>query len=281
MFRFFSEFKVLAVLAILLTAACGTEPRSAGAQDLAMSFLAKTPDARPQVRARPSREFSAADPARVMVIGDSLADGFGIFLDRRVRERDLNARVYNYGRVSSGLARSDFYNWPERFEELAGQYRPDVVVVHFGSNDMQTIILPDSRVGFGTEEWDAAYRQQTRRILDIAARYGAVVYWLGPAPDRNSKLNRHLSRINPLFQAEAELVRANYIPLSAFTAGENGEFVKTTSVAGRVVTIRSGDGSHFTGAGYYLVADHILKDMEGRMPSVFTGPVSELAGALQ
>jgi len=277
-----NRLKALIAAAACLMAACGSEPRSADAQDLAGLFLSAGPEpGRLMVQKRPRRAFTAQDPARVMVIGDSLADGFGIFLDRRVKERELHAQVLNYGRVSSGLARSDFYDWPSRFEAMAQQYRPDVVVAHFGANDMQTIILPDSRVGFGTEEWDAAYRQQTRRILDIAARHKAVVYWLGPAPDRNSALNRHLSRVNPLFKAEAELVQANYIPLAALAAGDNGEYVTTASVDGRVVTIRTGDGSHFTGAGYYMVADHILADMERRMPSMFNASGSEMAGILQ
>jgi len=279
----FSNIRYFLIAAFLLTAACGTEPRMARAQDLSVQFHASADEMRPrpQVQVHPTRRFGAEDPARILVIGDSLAQGFGIFLDRRVKERHLLAVVTNRGRTSTGLARSDFYDWPVHFEEQAAALHPDVVVVHFGANDNQAIIQGDRSVGMGTEEWDAAYRQQTRRILEIAARYKAVVYWLGPAPDRHTALNRHLTRINPLFRDEAALVQAQFIALSSFAAGQNGEYVTTVSVDGKVVTIRSGDGSHFTGAGYYMVADRILKDMETRVPGIFAAPKLELAGILQ
>jgi hypothetical protein len=279
----FSKLRYIVVGMVLLTAACGTDPKAARAQDLSIQFHAGAGrvETRPQVATRPNRTFSMDDPARILVIGDSLAQGFGIFLDRRVKERNLAAVVTNRGRTSTGLSRSDFYDWPANFEQQAEAFRPDIVVAHFGANDNQTIIRSSGRVGSGTEAWDAAYRDQTRRILDIAARYQAVVYWLGPAPDRGGNLNRHLTHINPIFQQEAAAVQANYLPLSEFAAGANGEYVKNAPVNGRVVTIRSGDGSHFTSAGYYFVVDQVLAAMERQVPSIFAEPKLELAGILQ
>ena len=47
------------------------------------------------------------------------------------------------------------------------------------------------------------------------------------------------------------------------------------------ITIRSGDRSHYTGAGYTMVADRLLADMEPRMPGMFAPTDLELAGILQ
>lgn len=277
----FSNLRFLFVALALLTAACGTDPRSADAQDLSVMFHRESSEiSRPKVRRVPTRTFSADDPARILVIGDSLAQGFGIFLDRRVKERNLAAIVTNRGRTSTGLARSDFYDWPSQFEGMAAAMRPDIIVAHFGSNDNQTIIGRGARIKSGTPEWTAAYRDQIRRILDTAARYNTMVYLLGPAPDRGGSLNRHLTRINPIFREEAAAVQAHYLPLSTFAAGENGEYITSAPVNGRVVKIRSGDGSHFTGTGYYLVADKLLEDMAKLVPTIFS-PKLELAGALQ
>lgn len=277
----FNSLRFLFIGLFFLTAACGPEPRSADAQDLSVMFHRdKAASNRAQVRRSPARTFSADDPARILVIGDSLAQGFGIFLDRRVKERNLAAIVTNRGRTSTGLSRSDFYDWPSQFDSMAASLRPDIIVAHFGSNDNQSIIGLGAPIGSGTAAWDDAYRSQTRRILDIAARYDTMVYLLGPAPDRSGSLNRHLSHINPIFREEAEAVQAHYMPLSAFAAGENGEYITTTSIGGRSVTIRSGDGSHFTGNGYYLVADKLLEDMAARVPTIFA-PKVELAGVLQ
>ena len=279
----FSRPRIVAVLAALLMAACGSEPRQAGAQDLSGYFHKPKEElvGRAPVQTKPLRRFSKENPARILVIGDSLAQGFGIFLSRRVEERGLAAVVSNEGRPSTGLTRSDFYDWPSEFARKADVYRPDVVVVHFGSNDKQAIVTSDGNIGQGTDEWDAAYRQRVRDILKIAAARRAMVYWLGPAPDRNTGINNTLTRITPIVETESRAVKANYLPLSSFTAGANGEFVKAKSVDGRTVTIRSPDGSHFTGVGYYLVADKLLEDMAARMPTMFNPPKLELAGILQ
>lgn len=278
-----SRLRLAGLIAVLLVAACGSDPRSAGAQDLGSSFLRPESDfvAREQLPTRPLRQFSANDPARILVIGDSLAQGFGIFLDKRVEERDLVARVTNRGRTSTGLSRSDFYDWPAEFARQAPEVRPDVVVVHFGSNDNQSVVTPNGNIRKGTEGWETAYGDQVRRILEIAVKQQAVVYWLGPAPDRGSSLNQHMNQINPIIEAENRAVQGIYIPLSPLVAGPNGEFAKTTVINGRSVTIRSGDGSHFTGEGYYYVADQLLADMEQRMPSMFNITLLADAGALQ
>ena len=84
------------------------------------------------------------------------------------------------------------------------------------------------------------FRQKTAYELE-SRDWSSDVCSSDLAPARNTALNRHLTRVNPLFKAEADLVQANYIALSAFAAGTNGEFVKTVSVDGRVVTIRSGE----------------------------------------
>ena len=268
---------------MLFVAACGSEPRSAGAQDISDLFHRPKEDFvdRAVLPRRPARQFNASEPARILVIGDSLAQGFGIFLDRRVKARDLAAVVVNKGRTSTGLARSDFYDWPQAFSVLAPEIRPDVVVAHFGSNDNQSIISTSGRVRQGADGWDDAYRAQVRRILDVAAEHGAVLYLLGPAPDRNASLNGNMNRINPIFDQEADTAQAIYLPLASFAAGSNGEFVRNAVVNGKTVTIRSGDGSHFTGAGYYFVVDRLLADMETRMPDMFRENSVELAGILQ
>jgi len=233
-----------------------------------------TPPPGGKIGRRVGRDITAAEPLRVMVIGDSLADGFGIFMPPVVRERGLPITVLNKGKTSTGLARADFYNWPGNFAALAAQSRPDVVVVHFGANDDKPVKRPDgTTVRYQTPEWDEAYRAEARKILDIAAQYGAVVYWLGPAPDRDTARNALLTKLNPLFRQEAGRAGAYFISLPAFTAGPNGEFVTTAGGT----TIRAGDGSHFTVAGYRMVVDRILRAIQRDNPGIFDPPSVEVA----
>ncbi|MCL4186613.1 MAG: DUF459 domain-containing protein [Rhodobacteraceae bacterium] len=266
--------RALALIGLL--AACGQPDPRAAAQDLgALALAPRVTAAVPQVARVPSRSFAADDPARILVIGDSLGQGFGQFLDRQAAARGLAARVLNRARVSTGLARADYYDWPAGFAAAAAEVVPDIVVAHFGANDMQTVIRDDGRSPFGTPEWEAAYRTQIRAILATAAASGAMLWWIGPAPDGNSGLNRHLARINPIFADEAAGAGAVYFPLAGFTAGEGGAFARAIEIEGRLVTIRTGDGSHFNATGYTLVADRLIDDMLARVPSLLPGPPAE------
>lgn len=215
------------------------------------------------------RDITPADPLRLMVIGDSLADGFGIFMPHRVQKRGLPVTVINRGKTSTGLARKDFYNWPDNFAAMAAELRPDVVVVHFGANDDKPMTYPDGRtIPYNTPEWDAAYRAELKRILAAAGQYGAVVYVLGPAPDRDPGRNALLTRLNPLFRDEAARAGAYFISLPAFAAGPGGAFARVVNGT----EIRTGDGSHFNVTGYYLVADNILAAIERHNPGIFAPP---------
>jgi hypothetical protein len=237
------------------------------AQDLGYMFTERDRPSLPHTGQDIRADVSTQQPARMLVIGDSLAQGFGLLLQQRVAERDLPIRVRNLGRASTGLARADFYDWPAAFADMVATSVPDIVVAHFGANDMQTILAPEGRTNFGSEDWEAAYRQQVRKVLQVAAEAGAVFYWLGPAPDGHRRLGEHLVRINPYFAEEARAYGAEYLPLTPLTA-PNGRFERVVMIDGNRVAMRTRDGSHFTGRGYALVADHVLDRLIARFPQL-------------
>lgn len=245
------------------------------AQDLGQMLTAR-PGGEAPARVTPvaqtSRRFSAEDPATLLVIGDSLADGFGMLLIQRAQARGLHLRVINRGRVSTGLSRGDFYDWPGNFTQMLGATQPDFTVAHFGSNDMQSIRSAAGTVPFQTEAWDAAYKARAGGIVAAATEAGSLFYMIGPAPDRNTKLNAHLDHINPLLAAAAQENGGIYFPLAPYASGEGFSWVATSQVGDQTLTIRSGDGSHFTMRGYQLVADLVLDDLVRRIPSLVPAP---------
>lgn len=268
------------ILCAVLLSACA----NGSAQDLGASLIGGGSDAPavasgPQLPSRPGRLFTAEEPARIMVIGDSLSQGFADALKASAAERGVAAVVTNRGRVSTGLSRSDFYDWPANFAELAASEKPDIVVAHFGANDMQGVVRPENKAGYGSEGWDAAYRAEVNRILATAAENDIVLMWLGPAPDGNTNLGKHMTMIAPLFAEEAKAHNAIFLPLADFTSGPAGEYVTSVAIGGKDVTIRTGDGSHFNGTGYRLVADRILDDLLRRFPDLEPG--QDLLAALQ
>lgn len=265
----------ITAIGLSLLAACGTGRDRAEAQDLGMVLTAPQAATVPQVGQSLRPDIPAAGPARMLVIGDSLAQGFGMLLVTRAPERGLAIQVTNRGRPSTGLSRADYYDWPANFEAMIAAGRPDIVVAHFGANDMQSVLAPEGRTSYGTEAWEEAYRTQIRKILEIAARNDIVLYWIGPGPDGNTGLNAHLARVNPWYAEEATAAGAVYFPVTPFTTPPGGGFARTVEVDGRAMAMRTGDGSHFTAQGYRLVADRLLDTIVARFPQLDPPPAPQ------
>ena len=75
----------------------------------------------------------------VLIAGDSDAGTFGPYLDRLLADTDLVDTALDY-KVSSGLARPDFFDWTARLHEHVPVVDPDIVVITFGGNDAQGLL---------------------------------------------------------------------------------------------------------------------------------------------
>jgi uncharacterized protein len=91
--------------------------------------------------AAPSGPPTPDDPARVLIVGDSDAGTFGPYLQQLLGETQVVETVLDY-KVSSGLARPDFFDWHRELETKVPEVDPDIVVVTFGGNDGQFLADP-------------------------------------------------------------------------------------------------------------------------------------------
>ena len=85
----------------------------------------------------PIRKPTGTDKLRVVVVGDSLATGLGISLERVLKPSLV--RVSRQGRISTGLARPDYFDWPAALTEIVDNFRPDLIVIMLGENDNQAL----------------------------------------------------------------------------------------------------------------------------------------------
>lgn len=116
---------------------------------------------------------------RVIVLGDSLADGLWASLTRFYAQCDT-MKVVRLTAVSDGLAKTSDQEWIQRYLRSAGQPEDplrDVVVVQMGANDITYIRNGRSREGFGTETWQALYTQRVAEITRQLSARSAGVFW--------------------------------------------------------------------------------------------------------
>jgi lysophospholipase L1-like esterase len=197
---------------------------------------------------------------RVAIVGDSLAAGLGYFAERVFLPRLV--RVSPQGRISTGLARPDYFNWPYTMHRIVDRFDPDLVIVMLGENDHQSLqtVHGDREAQIGTSEWPPTYRDRVLRMMRIATSKGAKVVWAGLPISADFRLREHSRRQNEIFEFAASISN----DVAYFDAWERFREPRAGYTAyfregRRVILIREGDGLHFNAVGYTILAREIAK----------------------
>jgi lysophospholipase L1-like esterase len=197
---------------------------------------------------------------RVVIVGDSLAAGLGYFAERVFLPRLV--RVSRQGRISTGLARPDYFNWPYTMHRIVDRFDPDLVIVMLGENDHQSLqtVHGDREAQIGTSEWPPVYRERVLRMMRIATSKGARVVWAGLPISADFRLREHSRRQNEIFEFAASISN----DVAYFDAWERfreprGGYTAYFREGRRVILIREGDGLHFNAIGYTIFAREIAK----------------------
>lgn len=208
---------------------------------------------------------SVAAPGRsILVAGDSLSIDLAEALRPLLSGRP-GAAFTARGKVSSGLARPDFFNWEREMTALAATSRPDTVLVMIATNDNQTLSRPDGKkVAFGRPGWDEEYARRVRRLVELARQGnpGARVYWIGAPVMADAKLNADVAAINAVIARQiAALPGCRFIDVSRTLADAAGRYVPALPAPGGPRAARTKDGVHLTPFGAKLLAHATLASM--------------------
>ena len=199
---------------------------------------------------------------RVAVFGDSLARTVG---------EELSAMGHRSGRFlvcydsqgSTGLSQPELVNWPERAAREITQWRSDVVVYVFGTNDAIGMTHSVNINGhhnvyqFATPAWRNEYGQRVTRMLDIASdELTRHVIWVGVPIMRNPAFSARVSLINEVARGDIA-DRPDVLFINAWrrfqdAAGSFSYFLPDGH--GRPQRVRETDGIHYTQAGGSLLA---------------------------
>ncbi len=204
-----------------------------------------------------------SDPARVYIAGDSDAGSFAPFVSRLLRASGVVATTVDY-KVSSGLARPDFFDWPARLSVRIPKLNPDIVIVAFGGNDAQPIHGLNKQVD--TPEWRAEYAKRVGAVMDLVANDGRTLIWVGVPNDNQADTTARLS-------VQDEVVRAQvaahpgvvFIDSWNIFSGLDGGYAQyvVDPRDGISKSVRSDvDGFHLNTTGAEILAFHIARAVE-------------------
>lgn len=196
----------------------------------------------------PLRAPTEDDPLGVMISGDSLGEGMSWGLSRILTDSGL-AVPSIHTKISSGLSRPDFFDWPRAIRGLVDQEKPDLVVLMLGANDAQGMLVDGHAVECCTKEWQAEYRNRVERVMTEVTSSGKHrLVWVGLPIMGQARLYDAARIMNAIYEAEAaEHPGVTYVDAWSLFQNKKGEYAAyLPNEEGEQELVRTPDGVHFT-----------------------------------
>ena len=249
---------VPAALAASATVAAPVDDAGTAAQEPA-DVTAATPLGPPAPSAPMVRTVTTANPLRVYVAGDSFATWMGYDFADYAKRNDLITSLLDF-KISSGLARPDYFDWPARFaQEMAGNPPPEAVVWFAGANDYVDMRTDSGSLTRDTPEWLAEYGKRAGAVMDIVRRGGGQMYWVGQPIMRDKGRAKAAADINTVVQAAAESRPwVHYIDTWTMFMDSSGDYASfLPDSSGELVRVRQEEGVHLTRTATTWVSDRV------------------------
>ena len=217
-------------------------------------------------------QTSLSRPAQLLIVGDSLAQGYVVGFGRVVAphgDAEMRlARIDDLVFIGAGIIPRSRRDLPALLAQRLDHGDPvDAVIVSAGINDVG---MPLGAVTFYGETWRARYQERVNALIDVAADRSVPVLWLEVPAIRDARFADVLDQtIRPLQAAvvnsrPAHVRLVETLPLTTM----NGRFAASMpDGSGGTVRMRTGDGIHFTATGYTRIgaaAIDVLEDWLGR-----------------
>jgi hypothetical protein len=205
--------------------------------------------------------FPPGDRYRVLVVGDSLADGLWSGLYRAFQE-DGNMEVVNKSKPSSGFVRADSYDWTKEIDDILKDDTYQMVVVMFGANDNQAIKSGKEYIKPGTDAWDDLYGQRVEAFVKKLRAKGLAVYWTGLPIMRSPDDSDDAEELNDIYREKSFINGAKFIDTWSGFTDESGRYSAVgPDMSGQIRRLRDDDGVHFTPRGYLKLAHFAEKEI--------------------
>jgi uncharacterized protein len=209
---------------------------------------------------------SVDNPSKVFIVGDSDAGTFGPYLQTLLDGTGIVTTELDY-KVSSGLARPDFYDWPAEIDAKLPTVDPDIVVATFGGNDAQGLAVESGEFIVGDPvaneaEWVAEYQERAGAVMDQLLAGGRTVIWVGIPNDDNPDVTARMAIQDKAAKAAAaERPDVIFIDTWKRFSGRDGgwaEFVIDPR-DGQGKDVRADDGFHLNQNGAEILAIDIAQ----------------------
>jgi uncharacterized protein len=219
-----------------------------------------TTELKPKEKTTPT----AANPAVLYIAGDSDAGTFAPYLDKLMKQTGMVKTTLDY-KVSSGLSRPDFFDWPTHFAQQIPAVNPDIVIVTFGGNDAQGLRNLDKTwavqhvpgAGGDDADWRAEYGKRVGAAMDYLGGDNRTLIWVGIPNDDEPVNTARLQVQNEVVMAEAaKRPKVVFIDTWNRFSGLSGGYASTVQDPRdhEFKAVRRSDGFHLNETGAEILA---------------------------
>jgi hypothetical protein len=210
---------------------------------------------------RPLPKPFAGHPMHLYIAGDSMMGLPGMALTNLSIKTKLIKPLLDY-RISTGLVRPDFFNWPAQLQQQVKSFDPGAVAVMFGANDNQPLQSASGDIyQFGSDGWKKEYRKRVEDAVTIMFQGGVRrIYWIGQPGMPSASFNSQIKVMNDIYASVAEKTfGVEYIDAYKLFTNGSGQYSQYLPDAkGQMQQVREQDGEHLTYAGGLRVAQAVI-----------------------
>jgi hypothetical protein len=230
--------------------AIGREP-APGSGPVEQVTVTTVPQSAAPTTTAPLRQPTPAQPLRMWIGGDSMAHDFGAAMERVASSRGTVTTTLDY-RISTGLTRPDYFNWPVHLRDDVLPTDPEVVVIIFGANDAQPLEVDGSVRQVRDEKWQAEYGRRVGTTMDLLRADGRRIVWVGQPRMRSADFDALMGILNRIYAEQAKTRPWIHFldsrpVLAASKGGGYSAYLKDAD--GQLQLARQGDGVHLSRFG--------------------------------
>jgi lysophospholipase L1-like esterase len=189
----------------------------------------------------------------ILTLHEGVAVGAASYYAQASGKTGVVKSVLDY-KVSSGLTRPDFFDWPKHVQKKVPEVGPQIVVVTFGGNDAQDIKVGGKGYAVGTPEWSAEYGKRVGAMMDYLSADGRTLIWVGIPNAQSDALTKRLTVLRDVVLAEAgKRPGVSLVDAWPMFSGVSGGYADYVNIDGQFKLVRADDGFHLnqTGADLY------------------------------
>jgi hypothetical protein len=218
-----------------------------------------------------------AEPMKIWVGGDSITQTFGTSFQRITQSTGIFTPTLDF-RVSTGLARPDYFNWPEHLVKNVLPANPAILVIMFGANDGQNMVDAQNKVlERFSEPWLAEYRRRVAATMDLlkSPTNDRITIWCGPPPMGPGTKTKGMDELSYIYWTEAQSRPwIQYFDTWPFFTDSNFQFVANLPNADGVVRgMRQKDNVHLSTVGGDRLSWAVI-DRIGKLVDLSAGKVT-------